>query len=193
MAGRDVLGALMFQIEYWWVAGFRPRLNGLTDEEYLWEPVAGCWTLHPTDDGQVRYDHAWPPPQPSPFTTIAWRLCHIGVGCLANRTSRLFPETAPAPLTTRMWEGPLPFPMTADGALAFLDEWWDAWRRGLLAAGEDALWAPIGDREWDIPSMRLGRADPAIGLVLHVHREVMHHGAEVCLLRDLYRHERHVS
>ena len=38
--------------------------------------------------------------------------------------------------------------------------------------------------------MRLGRSDPAIGLVLHVHREVMHHGAEVCLLRDLYRHER---
>ncbi|HWI02509.1 MAG TPA: hypothetical protein VNT52_01540, partial [Acidimicrobiales bacterium] len=73
MAGRDVLGALVFQIEYWWAAGFRPRLNGLTDEEYLWEPVAGCWTLHPTDDGQVLYDHAWPPPRPSPFTTIAWR------------------------------------------------------------------------------------------------------------------------
>ncbi len=81
-------------------------LEGLTDEEYLWEPVADCWTLHPTDDGQVLYDHAWPPPRPSPFTTIAWRLCHIGVGCLANRASRLFPETVPAPLTTRMWEGP---------------------------------------------------------------------------------------
>ena len=54
------------------------------------------------------------------------------------------PETVPAPLTTRMWEGPVPFPMTADGARAFLNEWWDAWRRGLLAAGEDALWAPIG-------------------------------------------------
>lgn len=52
---------------------------------------------------------------------------------------------------------------------------------------------PIGDREWDIPEMRLGRSDPVIGLVLHVHREVMHHGAEVCLLRDLYRHERHTS
>ena len=28
----------------------------------------------------------------------------------------------------------------------------------------------------------------AIGLVHHEHREVMHHGAEVCLLRDLYLH-----
>jgi hypothetical protein len=24
--------------------------------------------------------------------------------------------------------------------------------------------------------------------VLHVHREVIHHGAEISLLRDLYRH-----
>jgi hypothetical protein len=25
-------------------------------------------------------------------------------------------------------------------------------------------------------------------LVLHIHREAIHHGAEVALLRDLYRH-----
>ena len=24
------------------------------------------------------------------------------------------------------------------------------------------------------------------GLILHIHREVIHHGAEICLLRDLY-------
>jgi hypothetical protein len=24
-------------------------------------------------------------------------------------------------------------------------------------------------------------------LVVHINREVMHHGAEICLLRDLYR------
>jgi hypothetical protein len=23
-------------------------------------------------------------------------------------------------------------------------------------------------------------------LILHIHREVIHHGAEICLLRDLY-------
>ena len=34
---------------------------------------------------------------------------------------------------------------------------------------------------------QLGRDDPFIGLVLHVHREVIHHGAEILLLRDLYR------
>ncbi len=25
------------------------------------------------------------------------------------------------------------------------------------------------------------------GIVLHVNRELIHHGAEICLLRDLYR------
>ena len=27
-----------------------------------------------------------------------------------------------------------------------------------------------------------------ITLVLHIHREVIHHGAEIALLRDLYAH-----
>ena len=188
MADRDLLRAVIGQIDYWWNAGFRRRLQGLSDEEYLWEPAPGCWTLRPADDGTVLYDHEWPPPRPAPVTTIAWRLCHIGVGCLANRTSRLFPDVAPEVLDQRMWEGPVPFPLSAGGALEFLDRWWEAWRVGLVAGGEDGLWEPIGEREWDIPSMQLGHADPVIGLVLHVHREVMHHGAEVCLLRDLYPH-----
>jgi hypothetical protein len=25
-------------------------------------------------------------------------------------------------------------------------------------------------------------------LILHIHRELIHHGAEIALLRDLYRH-----
>jgi hypothetical protein len=27
---------------------------------------------------------------------------------------------------------------------------------------------------------------PLAKLILHIHREVIHHGAEICLLRDLY-------
>jgi hypothetical protein len=29
-----------------------------------------------------------------------------------------------------------------------------------------------------------------VTLVLHINREAIHHGAEICLLRDLYRRER---
>jgi hypothetical protein len=36
------------QLAWYWTTLFRPRLAGLTDEEYLWEPVTGCWTIRPT-------------------------------------------------------------------------------------------------------------------------------------------------
>ena len=33
------------QLDLHWRAALRPRLDGLTDEEYFWEPVAGCWSV----------------------------------------------------------------------------------------------------------------------------------------------------
>ena len=182
-----LLRAVLGQIEWWWDTTFRPRLDGLGQRELEWEPVPGCWRITPTEDGLVAYDFEWPPPHPAPFTTIGWRLCHIGIGCLANRASVLFPESVTEPITTRLFEGPLPFPSTADEVLAFLDRWWAIWIGGLRDAGDEWLWEPIGDREWDVPEMQLGTGDPVIGLVLHVHRELMHHGGEIGVLRDLYR------
>jgi hypothetical protein len=187
MTDRDVLPSVLTQIEWWWSTIFRPRLEGLTDEEYLWEPVEGCWSLHPADDGSVTYDFDWPPPEPTPVTTIAWRLCHIGIGCLANRAGRLYPDAVPRLITANLWEGDQPFPITADGAITFLDEWWTIWIDALRGAGEAGLWEPLGQKDHPVPMMGLGEDDPTLNLVLHVHRELMHHGAEVCLLRDLYR------
>jgi hypothetical protein len=183
----DILRAVVGQIEWWWRTIFRPRIKGLTDDEYLWEPADGCWTIHPADGGRIVADFEWPPPAAPPLTTIAWRLCHLGVGCLANRASVLYPDQVPRSILEKPFEETtLPFPYDAAAALDFLDEWWDVWLRGLRGAGERGLWEPIGEREWDLPAMQLGHEDPVIGLVLHVHRELMHHGAEVCLLRDLY-------
>ena len=52
------------------------RLSGLTDEEYFWEPVAGCWSLRQNDQGRWLLDGGGggPAPDPAPLTTIAWRL-----------------------------------------------------------------------------------------------------------------------
>lgn len=183
----DVFRAVTGQIDYHWRAGIWPRIADLTDDEYLWEPAPNCWTLRATDDHQVAYDFEWPPPQPPPFTTIAWRLFHIAVGCFAERATRYFPEHVAHPWMKRIWEGPFDFPMDAAGAVAFLDSAWREWRSGLEAAGEPGLWRPLGDGEGNIRDMQLGSEDPFIGLVLHVHREVIHHGAEILLLRDLYR------
>ncbi|HTS98053.1 MAG TPA: DinB family protein [Streptosporangiaceae bacterium] len=67
------------------------RIEGLTDEEYFWEPVAGCWSLRPGGEGRWHLDGGGgggPAPDPVPVTTIAWRLGHLGgmaVGGFANR------------------------------------------------------------------------------------------------------------
>lgn len=57
----------------------RRRLDGLTEDEYWWEPVPGCWTLRRQPDGRLLEDYPdeFPHPTPAPFTTIAWRLFHI--------------------------------------------------------------------------------------------------------------------
>ncbi len=56
---------------------FRDRLEGLNEDEYWWEPVAGCWTLRRQPDGRLVEDYLDPEPHPAPFTTLAWRLFHV--------------------------------------------------------------------------------------------------------------------
>lgn len=183
----ELLRAVVGQLDVHWRSLLRPKLAGLTDEEYSWQPVDGCWTVRPAEGGLVDYDFAWPPPAEPPVTTIAWRIFHIAVGCFAERATRYFPDQVDRPWTQKIWEGPFDYPTDAAGAVAFLEQSWTSWRRGLTAAGEDALWRPLGDAEGDLAYMQLGRDDPFLGLVLHVHREVIHHGAEILLLRDLWR------
>src|SRR4029450_5194066 len=55
----------------------RARLEGLTDGEYFWAPVAGCWTVPRDGSGAWVADYAEPDPDPAPFTTIGWRLVHL--------------------------------------------------------------------------------------------------------------------
>ena len=80
---------LLDQLTWHWDNQFRPRLDGLTDAEYLWEPVEGCWNVRPRADARTRMaagsgdwimDYEFPEPSPAPVTTIAWRLGHILVG-----------------------------------------------------------------------------------------------------------------
>jgi DinB superfamily len=58
------------------------RLDGLTDDEYRWEPVAGCWNVRPCVQSPSGWSVDYPevPPDPPPFTTIAWRMLHVSDG-----------------------------------------------------------------------------------------------------------------
>src|SRR2546429_9853022 len=82
------------QLDFYWREQLRPRLNGLTDEEYRWEPVPGMWSVRPRGTGtapvaagagEVTMDYAMPQPHPPPGATIAWRPGRIVGGGLGVR------------------------------------------------------------------------------------------------------------
>ncbi|MGH3942668.1 MAG: DinB family protein [Pseudonocardiaceae bacterium] len=171
------------QLDLHWRGQLRPRLDGLTDAEYLWEPVPGCWSIRRRDEavsamaagaGDWVADFELPAPDPAPVTTIAWRLGHISIGLFAMRASSHFGDGSVSYQTTD-------WPPTAAGALDLLDRSYEAWTSGVRALDPDGLARPVGPAEgpWAEHSMAT--------LVLHINREAIHHGAEVSLLRDLYR------
>ena len=71
---------------------------------------------------------------------------------------------------------------TADEALGQLDAGYAGWIKGVSSFGADGLAQPSG------PAAGPYAASPMAALVLHINREVIHHGAEIALLRDLYQH-----
>ena len=176
------LRVLVDQLEWHWQHQLRPRLDGLTDDEYYWQPVPGCWTLSRRGQstapislgaGEFTMDYAPPPHDREPVTTIAWRLAHL-VGVFGSPAASHFGD-APVDHSAVRYAG------TAENALRQLDDGHDAWVsdvRSLAAAGLARPQGPISPPEY---------ADaPMAKLILHIHREVIHHGAEICLLRDLY-------
>jgi hypothetical protein len=159
------------QLDWHWQHQLRPRLEGLTDDEYFWEPVPGCWTLHP--DGSI--DFSYPPPQPEPFTTIAWRLAHVIVGVLAMRNHSHF---GGPPADYQSW----PYALDAHTALEQLDAAYANWIAGVRGLDDAALARPCGPAEGPYADFSMAT------LVLHINREVIHHGAEIACIRDLYTH-----
>jgi hypothetical protein len=165
---------LLDQLEHHWTGQLRPRLDGLTDDEYLWEPVPGAWNVH-VDGDRTTVDFTYPEPVPTPVTTISWRIAHLVVGVFGARHASHF-DGPPADYET--WT----YPATADGALAQLDEGYARWVAGVRSLGEQGLARPCGPAEGPYAD------EPLAALVTHIHREVIHHGAEIALLRDLYAH-----
>ena len=180
--------ALVDQLDWHWQHQLRPRLDGLTDAEYFWQPVPGCWTISRRGEstapisvgaGEFTMDYAMPPNDPEPVTTIAWRLAHIIVGVFASRIATHF-GGPPADWPT--WE----YAPTAEQALKQLDQAYADWIAGVRNLGAEGLAWQVGPEEGDDGEYA---QSPMAELVLHIHREAIHHGAEIALLRDLYLRE----
>jgi hypothetical protein len=179
----DLTTELVEQFDWHWRESLRPRLAHLTDEQYLWEPVPGCWSLRRRDEttveqvwgaGEYVREHVEPAPDPPPVTTIAWRLGHIAIDVFGARASAHFGDGSVRASTTE-------WPATAAGGVALLDEHYGRWLAHVRGLDEAGLAAPCGPAEGPFAD------EPFIALVLHLNREALHHGAEIALLLDLYR------
>ena len=171
------------QLDWHWSTHVRPRLEGVTDDEYLWEPGPGCWSLRHRGEavgrmaagaGDTVADFELPEPDPAPFTTIAWRMGHIAVGIFGMRASAHFGDGSVTYQSTD-------WPLTAEGGLRLLDDSYTAWMKGIQALDDEAIARPCGPAEGPFAEY------PFAALILHLNREAIHHAAEILVLRDLYR------
>lgn len=165
----------------------RVAVPPLTDAEYLWEPAAGSWSIRSKSAGpgpgasllvgagDWGRDAGQPRPYPLPITTIAWRLGHL---------SEMFSMRADYTIGGHSLTGAsYVFHGDAAGGLAAFIAGTTAWREALLSADEAAL-DQVGYCRFPDGS---DPDDPFIDVVWWVNQELLHHGAEIALLRDLYR------
>ena len=165
----------------------RARLEGLTDEEHLWEPAPGCWTVRQRDDGRWSADWPLPRPELEPFTTIAWRLWHLIDMYGEDRAPRWLDVPAQGEPLGMDAADSAPPPTAAD-AIALLERAHDRWDAHLALVTEEQLTQPIGSVAGPEYAERTRAA-----YVLHMLDEHVHHGAEISLLRDLFRWQRPLS
>jgi uncharacterized damage-inducible protein DinB len=158
----------------------RDRLAGITDDEYLWEPVEGCWTVRrreaptspsPEGRGVWVFDNAEVGVSPAPFTTIAWRLMHL-VDVLGGYHACLWGDGP----TEDHW-----LEVTPEAAVAL--EVWERYAGAFVDALASETDASL-DRSIRIPWWP--EDAPRWRIVANVATEAIHHGAEIGVLRDLY-------
>jgi uncharacterized damage-inducible protein DinB len=157
----------------------RRVLTGVTDEAFFWEPVSGCWTVHQRSEDRgvsvdgsgewvIDYDPAQP--QPAPFTTIAWRTVHVA------SVNYLYWDYA-------FGTASLSFNLEMPGDVAEATDW-------LFASHQPILDVMAGLSEADLDRLvptNWGDRWPIHRILATLVNEQVHHGAEISMLRDLYR------
>ena len=161
MARAQLLLAQMDQV----YGRLRQRLEGLTDDEYLWEPTPGCWTVRRDPSGAWVTDYAEPDPDPAPFTTIGWRLVHLA-DCKV-----MYHEWA--------YDIRMEYYENTGGAVARLEAGQRRLREVLAGLDDDGL-DTLRSTNW-------GERWPAWRVLWAMVDHDAHHGGEIGCLRDLYR------
>jgi hypothetical protein len=155
---------------------FSNRLRGLTDDEFFWMPAEYCWTMRVGPNGLLTLDGeggGGPAPLPTPITTIAWRIGHIGTVVLSDFSIRRFNDDSANRMAREL-------PADAASVLNYFDVVFQEWMEGLRSLKSTDWEATLGSK-WG-PYSDSNTYD----LSLHILDELIHHGAEIALLRDLW-------
>ena len=156
----------------------RRVLEDLTEDEYFWEPASPCWSVRRRDStvrgwgsGEFVCEDAWPPPDPLPTTTIAWRVIHLAAWTDIYRTFA-FDESQPD-LNDADVPGDL------GSGIAWLFRAQDDFIASVAALSNESVFEPR-PAHW-------GESVPVVRLVTTMLTEHVHHVAEIGVLRDLRR------
>lgn len=178
---QSALAMVRGQLEFSWLE-LRSRLGTLTQEELDWEPGPGALRVvrrgqerAPRTLGTGEWVAEWPrvPDSPQP-RTAGWLIAHL--------TETFFERWEWTFGGRRLRRADVEVSGEVPAAVAGLARWVDAWRQGVAGLGEDEVMT-VGLSQ----ATEIDAAAPFGHLVLHLNRELIHHGAEITVLQDLYR------
>lgn len=179
----------------------RRAWTDVTDDEFFWEPLLGCWNLRrrsechtPTPFGTGDWvadfdaglvERAVRGEATEPLTTVAWLMWHIA--SVPGRLVELDFLAGSQPAESG-WTSPYiadhPVFTSADEAVQTLRTGWNALRGALQGSTDEQL--ERRTRFWGYGGQP-GPPAPAYQIVALLLNEISHHGTQVCVLRDLYR------
>ena len=165
------------QLEQSW-ANARWVLDDLTDDEYHWEPAPRSWSVRRRGDGVIGWgtgafvcEDGWPPPEPVPIPTIAWRVVHLAAW------TDIYRDWTFGAAAARLAD--FEVPGTAVDGLAWLRRAQDRFSSAVGALGDHEL--------FELRPAHWGELLPVARLVTSMLTEHVHHIAEIGVLRDLFR------
>ncbi|WP_426593658.1 DinB family protein [Cellulomonas sp. McL0617] len=173
--------AVRSQLEYSWFE-LRGRLTTVTQDEFTWEPVPGALSVRRRAEstaartfGVGEWVVEWPAGRDEPGPrTVAWLVAHL-TEVLTERYDWTFGEH-------RLRRPDLSYSGEVGTAVAALTAVADAWRSGIAEMADDDIFTVGFSQATEIDAQA-----PFAQLVLHVNRELIHHGSEIFTLTDLYR------
>jgi hypothetical protein len=182
--------------------------DGLTDEEFFWEPFPAAWSIRRRDQcrtpdpfgaGEWVADFAIPEPAPVPVTTIAWLYWHIGslpgrlcdIGFLGGTRTMASGWTSPY-----LTQHPV-FTHAAEAVTALRDGW-HRLGEAIERADDDRLEVMTAGYTYAAGVVPLAAGPPgpartATHFIAGALTEIGHHGTQIGALRDLYAWRRPAS